>query len=306
MQHWPLLKKMPFAAPCDRRLEVGVGEDHVRRLAAELERDLLEVAGSRLDDQLADLGRAGERDLVDAVVRGQSRRRRPPNPVTMLTTPVGQPGLLHQLAEAQRRQRRLLGGLEHDGAAARQRRRELPCRHQQREVPRDDLADHADRLAQRVGEVLARRRQRGDRNGRALDLRRPARHVAEQVGGERHVSRARDAERLAVVERLEHRELVRVLLDQLRDPPDQAAAVGGVHTPPLRVIGERLASGLDRPLDVLFPTVRHLRKLLLGGGIERRERLARRRLHPVAVNQQLVGCAYEGLRRLLTCNSDRH
>ena len=73
---------------------------------------------------------------------------------------------MQQLAEVQRRQRRLLGGLEHDRAAAGERRPELPRRHQQREVPGDDLADDADRLAQRVGEVLAgrgdrRRRRRG-------------------------------------------------------------------------------------------------------------------------------------------------
>ena len=60
----------------DRRLHVSVAVDDVRRLAAELERDLLEVARGRLDDQLADLGRAGERDLVDVVVRGERRAGR--------------------------------------------------------------------------------------------------------------------------------------------------------------------------------------------------------------------------------------
>ena len=59
-------------------------------------------------------------------------------------------GLLEQLAEAQRRERRLLGRLQHDGVAAGERDAELPRRHQQREVPRDDLADDADRLAQRA------------------------------------------------------------------------------------------------------------------------------------------------------------
>ena len=41
----------------DRVIEIGVGEDDRRRLAAELERDALQVAGGRLDDQLADFGR---------------------------------------------------------------------------------------------------------------------------------------------------------------------------------------------------------------------------------------------------------
>ena len=133
------------------RLEVGVGEDDVRRLAAELERDLLQVARRGLHDQLADLGRAGERDLSTSGCAPAPRPR-----LAVAGDDVDharrEARFLHQLAEPQRRQRRLLGRLEHDRAAGRQRRAELPRRHQQREVPRDDLADHADRLAQRVGE----------------------------------------------------------------------------------------------------------------------------------------------------------
>ena len=106
----------------DRGLHVGVGEHDVRRLAAELERHLLQVAGRRLDDQLADLGRAGERHLVDVVVRGKRGAGVSPKPVTMLTTPSGSPASEDQLAQAQRRQRRLLGRLEHHRAAAGERR----------------------------------------------------------------------------------------------------------------------------------------------------------------------------------------
>ncbi len=50
----------------DRLVERGVVEDDVRGLAAELERQLLARAGEAALDRLADLGRAGERDLVDA------------------------------------------------------------------------------------------------------------------------------------------------------------------------------------------------------------------------------------------------
>ena len=55
--------------------------------------------------------------------------------------------LRRQCREAHRGQRRLLRRLEHDGVAGRQRRRELPRRHDQREVPRHDRRDDADRLA---------------------------------------------------------------------------------------------------------------------------------------------------------------
>jgi hypothetical protein len=45
--------------------EIGIGEDERGRLAAQLQRDALQVARRRLDDLLADPGRSGERDLVD-------------------------------------------------------------------------------------------------------------------------------------------------------------------------------------------------------------------------------------------------
>src|SRR5688500_17063473 len=51
-------------------LEVGIGEDDVRALAAELERDLLHVPGCQPHDLLAGRGLAGERDLADPVVGG--------------------------------------------------------------------------------------------------------------------------------------------------------------------------------------------------------------------------------------------
>ena len=65
----------------DGRAQIGVGQNDVGRLAAQFERDLLEVAlGGRLDDQAADLGRAGEGDLVD-VADGRPAPRRPSRPV---------------------------------------------------------------------------------------------------------------------------------------------------------------------------------------------------------------------------------
>jgi hypothetical protein len=60
------------------QVEVGVVEHDVCRLAAELERQALQVARRRALDLLPDLRRAGEEDLVD-VPRGR-RARRPPRP----------------------------------------------------------------------------------------------------------------------------------------------------------------------------------------------------------------------------------
>ncbi|MGY4433470.1 hypothetical protein ACVWWO_005947 [Bradyrhizobium sp. F1.13.1] len=56
-------------------IEIGVREHDVRRLAAELERDTLEVAGRGANDRLARDMRAGEGNLVDVVMCGKRRAR---------------------------------------------------------------------------------------------------------------------------------------------------------------------------------------------------------------------------------------
>src|SRR5262249_25413481 len=65
---------LPVEDPVARALrggvQVGVGEDDVRRLAAELHRDALDGPRRGAEDRLARLGLAGEGDLVDARVLG--------------------------------------------------------------------------------------------------------------------------------------------------------------------------------------------------------------------------------------------
>ena len=130
----------------------------------------------------------------------------------MLTTPGGQLGLPEDVREEQRRQRRRLGRLEHDGVPGRERGRDLPGEHEQREVPRDDLPGDADRPRPAVRE-------------RVLELVGPARVVEEVRRGEREVDVARLADRLAAVERLEHGELARALLQDPRDAEEVLRAL---------------------------------------------------------------------------------
>jgi hypothetical protein len=56
----------------NRLIHVGVGEHHVRRLAAQFQRHLLQVARGSPDDAFADRGGAGESDLVDPSVYSRS------------------------------------------------------------------------------------------------------------------------------------------------------------------------------------------------------------------------------------------
>ena len=149
----------------DGLVDRGVVEHDVGGLAAELEGDLLLAARGGAGDHLADLGRAGERDLVDVAVLDQR-----PAGLAGAGDDVDdagrEVGLLADLGEQQRRQRRGLGGLQHDGVAAGQRRRDLPGQHQQREVPRDDLAGHAERLRVRARSPRGRACRPSRRSGR--------------------------------------------------------------------------------------------------------------------------------------------
>ena len=133
-----------------------------------------------------------------------------PAPVRMLTTPGRQVGLLADLGEQQRRQRRGLGRLEHHGVAAGQGGGDLPGQHQEREVPRDHLAGDAERLGVRPEPGV-------------LELVGPAGVVEEVRGGGRDVDVARLLDRLAVVDRLQHRDLAGPLLDDPRDPEEVLA-----------------------------------------------------------------------------------
>src|SRR6266480_7815688 len=63
----PLVEVDAVDDPLDGLIESGVVEDDVRGLAAELERELLSRSRELALDRLADLGGAGEGDLVDAV-----------------------------------------------------------------------------------------------------------------------------------------------------------------------------------------------------------------------------------------------
>ena len=150
---------MPGEGALDRGLEVGVGQDDVRRLAAQLERHALERAARLGADLAPDRGRAGEGDLVDAGVVDQRRAG----------LAVAGDDVEHARRAARPRARARRGAARVSGVCsagfstivqpAASAGRDLPGGHQQREVPRDDLPAHADRLLARVAEHVGR----GDR-----------------------------------------------------------------------------------------------------------------------------------------------
>src|SRR5689334_7770337 len=98
-----------------------------------------------------------------------------------------------------------------------------------------------------------------------MDLRGPARVVLPCAGGRHHLY-ARKRQRFALVERLELGKLFGVLSDQLPNPPEQLAALGGgCRLPASR---KSSPSGGHGRVDVSRPSGRERAEQFAGGRVE--------------------------------------
>ncbi len=181
-QTCPWLKKMPLTMPSTAWSSGASSKTMLAALPPSSRLRRLARAGDAALDQLADLRRARERDLVDALVLDERLPDRRPAG-DHVDDARRQVALGDDLGERERGQRRRLGGLEHDRVAGRERRRELPGGHQQREVPGDDLAGDAERPRRRAEARVARacrpsRRSRRSARPRAGCRRRATRGSA--------------------------------------------------------------------------------------------------------------------------------
>ena len=231
----------------------------------------LPVPATACGDAAADLGGAGERDLVDPVVvdqRGPGLARAGDD----VDDARRQVGLLADLGEQQGGQRCRLRRLQHHGVAAGQRRRDLPRQHEQREVPRDHLAGDSQRLRIRA-------------ESRVAQLVGPA-GVVEEVGrGEGDVDVPALADRLAVVDRLQHGQFARSLGHDPGDPVEVLGPLGARHPGPATVGRPR---GGDGGIHVLRTRLGDVGQLALGRGVHRGEVLPGCRLAHLAADEQAV------------------
>ena len=129
VQIWPLWNAHTLPMAVTASVEVGVVEHHRRALAAELEQQALHRVAAGLVDGLA-------RPTVEPVNDTMSMSRVSVSAaagsgaadVTTLTTPGREPDVAHDLGEHEDRERVLRRGLHHDGAADRERGRDLARR----------------------------------------------------------------------------------------------------------------------------------------------------------------------------------
>ena len=153
-------------------------------------------------------------------------------------------GLDGQLGDADGGQRRLLGGLEDHRVAGGQGRTEFPAGHQQREVPRHDGGDHADRLAGHQAQLGM-----GSGGDFVIDLVDRLGAPAQAVGGAGDVDVQRVADLLAHVQGFQQGQLLGVLQQQIGEANHRLLALGRRQARPGAGI-EGIAGDLDRLLGI--------------------------------------------------------
>src|SRR5215216_3622919 len=244
-------------------LQVGVGEDHVRGLATQLEGDALYGTGGPGHDPLADLRGAREGDLGNVRMLDEPLPDLAPRPHDNVDDALGDAGLARYALELQRGQRRELGRLEDERVARRQCRGHLPARYGEREVPRDDEPNDAQGFAERNVDAP------GDRYGVAKQSLRHPSVVVEGLHDHPHLGTG-VADGLARVLRLQLRQALLFRVQGVGEASEQTRAVGWLYISPGR---EGFPGAGDGSVGVAFGGRFEPLYHLFGGGVQDFEHL---------------------------------
>ena len=203
-------------------LNVDVGKNDGRRLAAKFQVDVLERLRSRGHDLGSGPGGAGDGDHFGNLVVHHRGTGAPPAADDV--DDAGRVRLLGQFTQDDGGPGRGVGRLEDQGVACGKGRADLPDGHHERVVPRRDLGDHAERLA------ADGRGEPGD----VLGLRGPGHHAAgageeaQLVRAAQDLDLAGDSLRLAGARNFGFEEPVHVGLDEVRELSIMAWRSAGV------------------------------------------------------------------------------
>src|SRR5215472_15742735 len=166
------------------RLDVGVVEDQVRGLAAQLQADALHLHAGLGPDPLARPGLAREGDLVNLLAGDDLRAHDGSRARHQVQHSFRNPGLLDRLHQLVGRGRRVARRLDHDRAAGGDGGSDLPRGLRQGEVPGRDHADHAHGLLDQIDRGAA-----GQREALTVELAGEPRVELEDVRRGRDVGR---------------------------------------------------------------------------------------------------------------------
>src|SRR5262245_43458174 len=229
-----------------RRLDIGVVEDQVRGLAAQLEADALHLHAGLGPDPLARPCLAGEGDLVDLLAGDDLRAHDGPRPWHQVQDSLRKPGLLYELHQLVGRGRRVARRLDHDRAAGGDGGSDLPRRLRQGEVPGRDHADHPHGLLDQIDRGAA-----GQREALAVELAGEPRVELEDVRRGRDVG-CRLPHRHADLETDDPGEAIGVVAHQARSARQHLLPQLAVVDPVARVAVEGGPRGVDGRARVLL------------------------------------------------------
>ena len=210
----------------DGRVEIGILEQDLRALATQFQHAADMVPGRRGLDQRAHLRRTREGDEIDPRMFGKGSARLMAEAGNDIDRALGEARLGGEFGNAQHGQAGILGRLQHRGIAHGQSRAKRAAGHLRRIVPGNDMAGDTERLAL-AGHVVAVH----EGNLLAMELVGGAAIELEIAGGGLDIG-ARGAHRLAAVARLDRRQFLGIVENQLREPHQQAAALGGGEARP--------------------------------------------------------------------------
>ena len=206
-----------------------------------------------------------------------------PSPTTTLSTPLGRPAASNSLATSSASSGACSSGLSTTVLPAAESRGDLPDDDQQRDVPRHDGGDHAERLA--AQDALGG--QRPDRGAGLLELVALGQlgEVLQLADGQPEVQDAGDPDGGAVLPGLQHRELIGARGEPGGHGVEQVGALFGWLGAPHAggVGGLGCGHGL---VDVLRAALGDGGDQLVGGRTA--DLVVLRRVDPFAVDEQTV------------------
>ena len=262
-----------------RLVERHVVEEDIGRFAAQLQRNGNHQVGRSLCNATAHLGRAGKGELVEALVVQHVFAGFGTFAGNDVEHAFGQQ-VVDFLCQRQQTQRRAAGRMDDNGAARSQRGCDLPGRHQEGEIPGNDLPHHANGLAQDQRQVFFIQLC-----GRAFFTANHAGEVAKMIGGKRNVGGTGFANGLAVVERFLQGKEFEVGVDDVGNFVQQCGTLGcGGFFPGF----EGFLRGLDGCIHIGIGGVHELCQFCAIGRVVRSEQFALAALGPFTIDQQAI------------------
>ncbi len=250
----------------------GVGEDNVGGLATKLQGVSLVGACQALLNEPADFGGASKGNFRDARVRHQ-RSARGAGAGEDVHNSRGQADVLHELGKLQGGQRRGLGRFQDHRVATGQGRRDLPGRHQQREIPGYDLRRDAQGLGAPTRESV-------------FQLIRPTGVIEKMGGGQWNVNVSGLTNGFAAIQGLDHSEFARPLLQRPGDPIDVLAPLCRFHCRPDILVGT--AGSLHGTFHIRGIRLRHSGQHFLAGRVDRVKVTAGGRRYEFPVDEEVI------------------